>query len=356
MKSASSSFLLTLGGALLLAGCANIGPPEPPSLELPKAPTDLQAMRRGDKVVLSWTIPTVTTDHQAIRSLGPTRICRGSQPELTRCETAVGETAPTTPTSGKKIRASYTDTIPGTLESDDPASFATYAIEVPNADGRSAGLSNRVRIPLIRTISPPDDFNAEVTPQGVSLRWTNRAPAAAGQLHYVYRLFRRLEGTSNVMLVKEFPADSVALPYVDANIEWEKTYEYRVETVTVIAAEGKAPVEVAGEDSRELKVFADDVFPPAVPSDLQAVFSGPGQQAFIDLIWSPDSEPDLAGYNVYRHEAESGPVKINTELVRTPAYRDTHVIAGKTYSYSVAAVDVRGNESARSEEANEAVP
>jgi len=32
------------------------------------------------------------------------------------------------------------------------------------------------------------------------------------------------------------------------------------------------------------------------------------------------------------------------------------VVAGKTYSYSVSAVDERGNESAPSEEASESVP
>jgi fibronectin type 3 domain-containing protein len=42
--------------------------------------------------------------------------------------------------------------------------------------------------------------------------------------------------------------------------------------------------------------------------------------------------------------------------VKIPAFRDTQVVAGKKYSYSVSAVDQRGNESARSEEAGESVP
>jgi hypothetical protein len=43
-------------------------------------------------------------------------------------------------------------------------------------------------------------------------------------------------------------------------------------------------------------------------------------------------------------------------LVKTPAFRDMNVESGKTYVYSISAVDVRGNESARSPEASEAVP
>jgi len=89
---------------------------------------------------------------------------------------------------------------------------------------------------------------------------------------------------------------------------------------------------------------------------LQAVASGPGQKTFIDLVWAPVSDVDLDGYNVYRHEEGSAAVKVNTEPLKTPAYRDASVVSGKSYFYSVSAVDVRGNESARSEEASEAVP
>ena len=115
-------------------------------------------------------------------------------------------------------------------------------------------------------------------------------------------------------------------------------------------------MEVEGEDTPPVKIFANDIFPPAVPSGLQAVFSGPGQQSFIDLIWSPVSDMDLDGYNVYRHEEGSAPVKVNAVLLKTPSYRDTTVIAGKHYVYAVTAVDVRGNESSHSEEASEDVP
>ena len=61
-------------------------------------------------------------------------------------------------------------------------------------------------------------------------------------------------------------------------------------------------------------------------------------------------------YNVYRHEEGTAPVKINSELVKPPTYRDTAVQPGHRYFYSVDAVDVRGNQSARSEEASEVVP
>ena len=99
-----------------------------------------------------------------------------------------------------------------------------------------------------------------------------------------------------------------------------------------------------------------DVFPPAVPTGLQAAFSGVGQAPFIDLVWAPDTEADLAGYNIFRHEEGGQPAKLNPDPVKTSAYRDTNVQPGKRYFYSVSAVDERNNESARSEEASETVP
>src|ERR1035438_2866865 len=48
----------------------------------------------------------------------------------------------------------------------------------------------------------------------------------------------------------------------------------------------------------------------------------------------------LAGYNVYRSEANGSTVKLNSELVKSPSYRDSAVSSGKTYVYSVSAVDL----------------
>jgi fibronectin type 3 domain-containing protein len=126
--------------------------------------------------------------------------------------------------------------------------------------------------------------------------------------------------------------------------------------VTEVATPGKPEIEIQGDDTPVVQVFTHDIFPPAVPSGLQAVFSGVGQVPFVDLVWAPDTDADLAGYNVYRHEEGSEPLRINPELGKTSAFQDTNVGSGKKYFYSVSAVDVRGNESAKSEETSEAVP
>jgi hypothetical protein len=364
MRRPTLTLLLAFGAPLILTACATMGPPQPPSLELPKPPADLRAVRKGDRVILTWTAPSVTTDRKTVRGLGVTRICRGLDASLAQCGVPVGEAA-AQPNSGaakspkQKVSASYSDALPAAMLGDNPSRSNTYAVEVLNADGRGAGLSNQVRVSLVRTLSPPRDFRARVTAQGVVLSWAGELPAAgsAKSASYRYRVYRRREASKEWILAGEVPAGSEqSFTLVDSNIEWEKTYEYRAETVTVITREKPPELQVEGDDTPEVKVFADDVFPPAVPSGLQAVFSGPGQKAFIDLVWAPVADVDLGGYNVYRREAGTAAVKVNVALVKMPAFRDGNVMAGKDYSYSVSAVDVRGNESARSEEAGEAVP
>lgn len=364
MRRSTSKLLLALGTPLMFTACATIGPPLPPSLELPKPPSDLRAARKGDRVILTWTAPSVTTDRQTVRSVGPTRICRGLETVLTQCGTPVGEAAaqptPSTAQSAiQKVARSYTDSLPGQLQSDNPSGFMTYAIEALNAGGRGAGLSNQVRVSLAHTLPPPRDFAARVTGQGVVLTWTSDLPPAGSTqpVHYVYRVYRRPEGSQEQILAGQIPeGGEPSLTFTDSSIEWGKTYEYRAETVTVMAQENQPEVQVEGDDTPEVKVFADDVFPPAVPSGLQAVSSGPGQKTFVDLVWAPVTDVDLDGYNVYRHEEGTAAVKVNAEPLKTPAYRDANVMSGKAYFYSVSAVDIRGNESARSEEASETVP
>jgi hypothetical protein len=256
------------------------------------------------------------------------------------------------------VRASYVDHLPPTLLSENPAAEIFYAISVLNSRGRSAGLSNIVRVPAVPALPPPSDFQAQVTAEGIALSWMGILHASEPPgLRYLYRVYRRPEGGNTDTVVGDVPLDDLSpKQLLDHSFEWEKTYFYRATAVTLIHTEGKPETQFEGDDTPAVKVFAHDVFPPAVPVGLQAVFSGVGQQPFIDLIWAPDADADLAGYNVFRHLPGAAPVKINTELVKTPAFRDMDVASGKTYIYSVSAVDERGNESAPSQEASEAVP
>jgi hypothetical protein len=360
--------MLLLSGTAALVSCGVPGIPKPPSLDLPQPVTDLRAVRKGDNVYLDWTVPTETTDRLAVRHLGPTHICRSLDAAMSECANPVGEVPAQLPGAGPqqiksaktsaKMQANYTDRLPRTILVDNAGARIFYAVSVLNSKGRSAGISNVVPVPAVLALPPPSDFRAQVTAEGVILGWT-RIPVATETpgLRHIYRVYRRPENGNTDTIVGEVPLDaSSATELVDHSFEWEQTYLYRATVVTLIHEEGKTETQFEGDETPAVRVFAHDVFPPAVPTGLQAVFSGEGQQPFIDLIWAPDTDADLAGYNVFRHEAGAEPVKINAALAKMPAFRDMKVAAGRTYFYCVSAVDLRGNESARSQEASEAVP
>jgi hypothetical protein len=363
---------------LLLAGCAQLGPPLPPSLELPKPPGDLRASRKGDRVTLTWSEPTVTTDRQSVRYIGPTLICRSLDPEITACGN-VAATLPAPlaamqkpassrrgaqkPPARRPAPQTYTDTLPAAMQSRDPVAEVTYAIEVLNRNSRSAGVSNRVHVPAIATLPPPSDLTAQLNGDGVTLTWTSAGEDAnTPGLQLRYRIYRRDESTDKDTVAGEVPLpspDSGPAHFTDSTLEWEKTYLYRITAVSILKRPD-SEIQIEGDDTPPVRVVAHDVFPPAIPAGLQAAYSGEGQKSFIDLIWAPVTNADLAGYNIYRREYSNemnGPaIKLNSELVKSPAYRDSAVASGKTYTYSVSAVDVRGNESQRSEETSEPVP
>jgi fibronectin type 3 domain-containing protein len=79
-----------------------------------------------------------------------------------------------------------------------------------------------------------------------------------------------------------------------------------------------------------------------------AILLNPGTGATeVDLSWSINAEPDLAGYRVYRSEQQEDKGQLVTpDLLLSPAYRDTSVAPGHQYWYRVSAVDRSGNESA----------
>lgn len=349
---------LSLLASALLVACGSPGVPIPPSLELARPVRNLQASRKGNEVTLTWSMPTKTTDQRNIRRSGVVNICRDLV-AMKKC-VEVGHIPFPKPSATRAQTAnlvSYTDQIPATLETQNPLANLFYAVDVQNPYRRSAGLSNQAPVPLAPTLAAPANFRAELGANGIRLSWNALAnvPQISG-LRFVYRAYRRDIARKTQVVAGELPVQGASPEILDTGFEWEQTYAYWLTVVTVVAKPNGNEQAVEGEDTPTLTVPAHDVFPPARPAGLQAVFSGPGQKPFIDLVWNPNSEADFAGYNVYRREPDSEAVKINSELVRSPAFRDTNVLPGHTYFYSVSAVDVRGNESPRSEEANETMP
>jgi len=379
MKPHFGNLIALAAYCLLMIGCAQTGPPLPPSLELPKPPSDLRAVRKGSHVTLTWSQPTLTTDRQSVRYIGPTLVCRSAESEMTACaDQAAVLPAPSIPPpkaeAGRPAPRTYVDTLPTNLQPQDSWAEMTYAVEVLNRNARGAGPSNRVHVPAMATLPPPGDFSAQLTGDGVVLTWTaiSKSPDSTGIRHQ-YRIYRRDEASGKDAIAGEGPLGDLGSDrLVDSSFEWERTYLYRITVVSVgrwrpsdcrrVESEDASSPDctkeafIEGEDSPPVRVVAHDIFPPNVPAGLQAAYSGQGQKPFIDLIWAPVTNSDLAGYNVYRSEANGSAIKLNSELVKSPSYRDGTVTSGKTYTYWVSSVDVRKNESQRSEPASETAP
>ncbi len=70
------------------------------------------------------------------------------------------------------------------------------------------------------------------------------------------------------------------------------------------------------------------------------------------MDWEANSEPDLAGYNVYRSSDNVTFVKVNIDYVTTNSYYDHGLTNGTTYYYKITAIHTSDNESPFSAVAN----
>ena len=99
-------------------------------------------------------------------------------------------------------------------------------------------------------------------------------------------------------------------------------------------------------------MYPQDTFSPAAPQELNVVAAREG----MVLIWAPNLENDVAGYNIYRStEPGKDYKKINSDLVRETTYTDADIRRRQVYYYVVTAVDSAPvpNESEHSNEVSE---
>ena len=357
--------LAWLAGCLALlawcTGCGTPGAPQLPSLQLARPVEDLTASRKGNHVQLEWTLPRKNTDKTLVKRIPEARICRHEGATLVSGCVEIAKVPVPNPEPPKKQkgdpdpkpeRMQYVDVLPEQLEEHDPAGFVTYAVEMLNKRGRSAGLSNQVFIPVAPTLPAPAEVSAAIGAEGVTISWSGpAAPASPPGLTYQYRITRSPLAASAYIAVADVEPSAHG-SYLDKTFAWEQKYDYRITTVTLVESEGRN-ASVEGDDSKPAEVFTKDIYPPSQPVGLQAVFSSVGQKPFVDLTWAPNTDGDVAGYNVFRRVEAGSAQKLNAQLVPVPSFRDSNVDAGAKYVYSVSAVDLRGNESPRSAEAIE---
>jgi len=289
-----------------------MGEVEYPSPQIPMRVTDLVALQRGDRIMVSFTISPRATDGAILRSIDAIQLRAGA--------VFVNEPPPESPghvSASIPIRELIGQTV-------------TITERTLGPKGHYSPASNSVTLTVLPPVAPPADLNAKTVPNGVELSW-NKDDGTS------FRIFRRGENEKTPAQVGESNTPS----FTDRTTEYDKHYEYWVQ-----ALHDKAESEPAGP----VPVTPKDTFPPAVPTGLTAAI-GVGS---IELAWERNNEPDLRTYIIYR-AVGGGPFEKLAES-DSPVYTDRAVKSGTSYRYEVSAVDQKNNESAKSAPAEAVAP
>jgi fibronectin type 3 domain-containing protein len=312
---------LIAAAALLTAGCGYTGDPLPPLANIPTRVNDLGAIQHGGRIVAQFTVPPRTTEGVAIKTPLKLDLRIGTAEPPFNQEAWAAHATP--------VPAGAVDN--GVARYEIPAEEwtnkeAILAVRVLSARGKTLGWSNFVNLPVVAPPERPAEVHPEATADGVRLTWRAHGDS--------FRIYRRT-GSDRFAPVATVPQPS----WTDAAAEFGKQYIYQVQTLVKLPNNTEAESDV----SEEAAITPEDRFPPAVPAALNAA-TAPNS---IELSWEGNTEPDLAGYRVYRSTGAGAFAKIG-DLVLVPSYSDRDVEHGKTYRYAVSAIDKTGNESARS--------
>jgi hypothetical protein len=312
---------------LLSTGCGTVGEPVYPSAHIPVAPSDLNAVQRGDRIVAHFTAPSLTTDARVLTIIGGAEVRIGPAAKPFNADTWAAAATRATVKSAEK---------PGPVEATAPLApglvgkDVTVGARVLNSKGRASGWSNFVTIHVVAPVAAPAGVVAAAAPEGVRVTWTDAA-------EHSFRVFRK--GPDDKQPLEAGKTGTAE--YVDRNIVWGSQYQYWVQALSD-GAESDAVASPA--------LTPIDTFPPAVPAGLNAVT---GISA-IELAWERNTETDFKNYVIYRATGD-GPLQKLAET-DVPAYSDKATETGKRYRYAVAAVDQHGNLSEKSAPVEAAAP
>ena len=337
--------LVLASAAGCVFGCGVQGTPHPPRLEHPAKIANLSVVQIGQSLEIHFSLPQQTTDGERLTKPLEIEILRAIAPQ-----SAGISKLPEPEVWTRLIREEWLPYAQG-----NNVSYLAHLTEREFHDWRGQTLvvavrtltrgfrhralesdpSNFVDVPIYDVSEPVGSVKGVITEKAVEVQFTPPSRALSGEpLHDLagYRIYRSSTGQASSY---ELLGETAASPYRDSQFEFGQTYYYQVS-----AAFGKPGHLAMSDASPAVKVTPRDVFPPALPQGLAGLYSA----GAVELTWTANTEADLAGYNVYRLENQTAQ-RVNKELVRTPVFRDSTAMPGKTLTYYVTAVDLSGNES-----------
>ena len=372
MSRAFAPIALALGfsACAFFAGCASPGDPTPRHPVVPAAVADLAARQSGSEIVLTFTLPTRSADREALSEPPSIEIFRASlAPGATPDKKTPWSLAYAIPSERvesytRNNHITFRDPqVPASLVRVEGVPMA-YMVRARALKARASDNSNMVTLRIFPPPAPPGEVRATQMESAIALTWTGATPPSGASLQG-FRVYRAQLESAPESIPQDLsqaklksPLELIAtintLEYRDLHFEFDQTNLYTVRSVAGFGADL-----VESVDSAPAVITARDVFPPASPVALEAaVIPATGQTpAYVELSWGISPERDLAGYRVYRSDQETASgERLNTELLPSPAFRDTSVVAGKQYFYRVSAVDRAGNESPASSAVSAELP
>ena len=354
----------------LASGCAAPGEPTARHPVVPVAVTDLSARQYGNAFALSFTLPARSLDREALGEHPTIEIYRAALPlgAATDKKTAwrLAYTIPSERVDAylREEHIEFRDPLTADDFAREAGSSMAYKIRTRAAKARASEDSNVVSARIYPAPEAPREVHVGVAESALIVSWAEAAlpPGASSRAYRVYRGVMESgqeklpQDLSQAKLKKplELAGPSSSTEFRDSHFEFGTPYVY---TVRSVAQFGSDLVESA--DSAPVFVTPRDIFPPAAPANLEITIvpATPQAPAYVELSWAINPEGDLAGYSVYRSDAEdaSGD-RVSTEILPSPTFRDISVLPGRRYYYRVSAQDRAGNESSKSSAVQADVP
>jgi chitodextrinase len=228
---------------------------------------------------------------------------------------------------GTSATASYSDTTTlGTTS-------YTYTVAAYDNSGNTSGQSTSASVTTPDTIPPsvPTGLAAAAPASGtVNLTWTAATDTGGSGLsgYKIYRAGAQI-GTS------------ASASYSDTTTTGTTSYTY---TVAAYDNVGNVSAQSSG-----VSITTPDTIPPSVPTSLTATVISATQ---INLSWGASTDTGGSGLSTYLIYRNGAFLIFNS----TTSYSDTGVGGSTTYTYTVTARDVAGNESAQSAPASVTTP
>jgi hypothetical protein len=361
----------------VISGCGQKGPPLPPIIRTPLAPT-IKADRRGSEVELSLTVPAANTDGSRPANIARIDIyaVNDATPKMTDLEimkkgrkvASLAVKSPRNPNDAVEKDESVDDAEPtvgegleqgasssvaeaitdsvlaGEADRDVPllgppaaAGLRTYVSVGVDRGGHPGRFSTRVSVPLQLPPPPPPPIAISYEEKKITITWKADERSTVNVLasrsfgpllpQVAYNLYDAKTGQLlNPKAIVENGAE-------DTRMDWGTERCYIVRSVAVVA---RLPVE--SEPTGPACQMLVDTFPPAAPKGLMAVAT----EGAINLIWEANTEPDLAGYFVWRGIGGEPLQQITAQPVTDASFFD-NVRPGLKFAYAVRAVDKAGN-------------